>query len=405
MSTFRMNTSLFGRLGLTIFVLLSSAYALAGGVAGGGQGGFCINTICVTLAEAGFRIQQPYVNAPVVPPAAFVATKRILSKLNIPEGIKTDIKESAFANDGGQFLRVKSYNPKKFEEYRDDYLNLLKKYDFKATGFKLFAVSNPSTETTYLLPEFYHLTPFQQGLVLIHEGIVRYTGSVMLALKLDGAILDTLKGKPARLQILEVILRENHILTSTMPIGSYDWAMKKYFADSFLLDNLPGNLPIKVKKLLGRYNYQTSAENDSLLYQASPMAYEDVKQFGITSIDPWLLQDYAEELSVSCGDSVVESAAKYGLSVNGVNCSEDKQNVGILKSVTNRPDITSACQFTNTNGNYALRLRKPLRGHLTVILDCENKKMTQAGFLRIRFDYPDLKHSSRRKPQGLQTIY
>ena len=42
MSTFNMNKPLFARLGFTIFVLLSSAHALAGGVAGGG-GTFCQN--------------------------------------------------------------------------------------------------------------------------------------------------------------------------------------------------------------------------------------------------------------------------------------------------------------------------------------------------------------------------
>lgn len=161
---------------------------------GGGAGGFCIEKKCMTLAEAGFRFKVETVERPVVTSKVFAAADNILKRTSV----STLMAQNLYGLTMGgvdQFVRLEVVDDKKFEMLKNQYLKLLQRNGYSTVNFKLFAFSDAVTKITYLLPAYDDLdSDASRAKILIHEGVVRRTGSVQLALELDIAIENILTG-------------------------------------------------------------------------------------------------------------------------------------------------------------------------------------------------------------------
>ncbi|MES2768972.1 MAG: hypothetical protein V4596_07495 [Bdellovibrionota bacterium] len=204
------------KLGLiAIFIGLNIANAATDG---GGAGGFCVEDQCVTLAEAGFRIKEKSLDTPVVSSAVFNEMKSIIQSLPLTVEMKSDLVLYS-TGTSEIYKKVDSYNEENFDSYKSEYRKILSENpQYKpnpAEELKLFAVSN--RDNTYILPKFYSLSTRSQALVLIHEGIIRKTQKVPLALRIDGAIQDNLDGNFNSYDIVYVLLsagfRVEHLIS------------------------------------------------------------------------------------------------------------------------------------------------------------------------------------------------
>jgi hypothetical protein len=197
---------------------LLSLQAYAGADKGGnGGGGFCYSAgKCVTLAEAGLRVPQD-IPLFMISEEAEKEVRGIVGALPKNSlfggfwGVDDNFEAKHLIDRalGGRdtFVSVDQSNIPAFENIIKEYKSLIQQYapHLPAEKFSLFAVSDSQKEITYLLPQFFKLTPHQQALILIHESFVRAKGSKImpLALRLDGLIYDCVHSdaKPDRLEL------------------------------------------------------------------------------------------------------------------------------------------------------------------------------------------------------------
>jgi hypothetical protein len=195
---------------LILLVLTLYAFNAKAGNDVGGGGMICISPKnCMTLAQAGLRIkEEPIdVSAPPAPAVSFEVIKKmqeIIKTLNIPSDLKSAFYRIT-QEPANIYKKVDFYDPKKFEIVKKEYNAILDENNFSTSNLIIAAISDK--KSTYILPEFDRLNTYSQALVLIHEGVVRQSGSVKLALQIDGAILDASNGKPNMHQLTTLVAK------------------------------------------------------------------------------------------------------------------------------------------------------------------------------------------------------
>ena len=182
---------------LVLTILIMSGMPAYAGNDGGGGGMLCkdINN-CMTLAEAGLRIktEPDSASAPKKPAVSYEVMQEmdsIINGLPVSEDVKQMLKYRVDLPITS-YESVEYYDAKKFKKIVEEYTQILSENKFPDSNLTIAAISN--YEKTYLLPEFLKLNTHSQALMLIHEGVVRTTGSVRKALELDGHIVDALNG-------------------------------------------------------------------------------------------------------------------------------------------------------------------------------------------------------------------
>jgi|GEM_PF-5228046 len=194
---------------LLIFSILLSLMATAGTEGGGGGGGICTLGKCLTLAEAGLRIDTTATSQFEIELDVIDEVKWILKKVPYSEII--ELSPKVVIGNINTFVRVRSHEEVSLEQFKKEYLALLEKENFPSQGFKLLAVSKqgisrsirPSVYpgdrfdinrgTTYILPDYELLNKRAKALLLIHEALIRYYSlPVKLVLEFDGIVLDYL---------------------------------------------------------------------------------------------------------------------------------------------------------------------------------------------------------------------
>jgi hypothetical protein len=274
-----------------IFTVLTicNLNAYAGNDTGGG-GGFCINNKCVTLAEAGFRIQdESTYEAPVIGLEVFTEVRNIVNQLTVQQIYKDILINDAVAKPG-VYKKVLSYNSQTLEKIKMEYLAVLESQHMSSENLVFYALSDK--KKSYLLPEFEKLNTRSKALILIHEGVVRRTGSVINALKVDGAILDTLNGKYKNLELIEAIAMDDNyadrLLVEYIRHATED--MKKSFSFNDLSIPKPSTLYFETKnKMYSAYPYQESihsfnnyclsSSDEAALYQNQSGLWKIMKKY------------------------------------------------------------------------------------------------------------------------------
>ena len=173
-------------LGLAV---LLSAFAMAG-QEGGGGGGICSPRSCITLAEAGLRINSHMTNEFKIG----MEQKNDLYQLIelIPVDFDKKILYRSAIGDSKTFKVVEAQDKNKFEKFKQEYLSILSSVGMDAKDFKLLAATKKTT--TYILPEYEQLNTRSKSYVLIHEALIRnYGASVKEAIRFESEILDYIK--------------------------------------------------------------------------------------------------------------------------------------------------------------------------------------------------------------------
>jgi hypothetical protein len=208
-----MKTSLCVAALLTVF-----AHNTFAGQDRGGGGGFCLTERCVTLAEAGLRIDARLSSTFRVSEAQ---RKDLEATINlIPGDIDKHVLLRNALGNSDTFEFAQSSDEAKFEEFKKEYAEILTDTGFDQKGFKLLAVT--IGKKTYLLPEFDKLKISSKSLNLIHESLIRdYGATVLQALKFDGMFLDYLVAK-ANNKLAEFDQAEFDNLISDLKMGIAD---------------------------------------------------------------------------------------------------------------------------------------------------------------------------------------
>jgi hypothetical protein len=190
---------------MLLFSLNPTAYSAGGDIVGNGGGGICVGQICSTLAEAGLRVATPQEPYFILPPATVKALQELSKALPLG-AFREDLVEQTVGR-GDNFIKLEVADPQKIEQIRKQYAKILhdNNSSIDIDQVRIFAfgrvIQNGSwvteyREETYLLPDFFSLTPEQQAKVLIHERNVRgqqHHEHFIEALELDGYIEDLSK--------------------------------------------------------------------------------------------------------------------------------------------------------------------------------------------------------------------
>lgn len=187
---------------LALLACLAVSPVFAGGESGGGGGGICYNNgKCVTLAQAGLRIDETQTSY-------FELEQAIVDDIKyIVNSIKVDFNKNALISDAigikETFSVVSPRETKRFDKFKKDYLSILSQQTMDTSGFDLLAVSTTQSwpAKTYLLPGYEKLDVRGKALLLIHEANIRRLRigsktsqkSLKDVLKFDGVLLDALK--------------------------------------------------------------------------------------------------------------------------------------------------------------------------------------------------------------------
>lgn len=329
---------------------MMSAFALTaqanlGADGGGGGGGFCFeNRKCVTLAETGFRLQESQIAAPVISIQLINEVETVIDLLPIRASYKQEFKSVVFGTPG-VFQKVLSYDPKGLAKIRKEYSEILDSNNVSSKQFIIYAVSNFTK--TYLLPEFDQLNLRSQALILIHEGIVRRSGSFMKALKIDGLILDALNGQPSAEEIVFHFVSsnsgyaDNHLKNAGLFEALMTYVEKlsaknnsNYIrSETLLMDMIrttnanhyyPGNYPNA---------YCLSAKHEAIYYQKHSILWKLMSEAGVSCFiktDPIYIKQVAAWVDtitveacnkVGSGEVLIPTEAS---GLVGVNCQNSK---------------------------------------------------------------------------------
>jgi hypothetical protein len=204
-------------LGLLIFSSLSYA-----GNEGGGGGGICTPKRCMTLAQAGLRIDEKKTND-------FELEQVVVDEVvKIVGGMPFLFQKESFYRSviGGTktFIIASQENVKSFQNFKSEYLDILNSSGTDTKSFQLLAVSKDSI--TYLLPGFDLLDTRGKALILVHESLIRdFRANVIQALTFDGYFFDYLAA-----------IQKN-------AFNSFDsWPMLKLMSDLSIVRDLEKNL-------------------------------------------------------------------------------------------------------------------------------------------------------------------
>ena len=176
---------------LLLAALTSTGLAMAGREGGGG-GGICTPKKCLTLAEAGLRINTRLTNNFSIGTAQKKDIETIMNSL--PDTIDVDkgIFLRKVMGKSKTFVVVEDGNSVRFENFKKEYAEILQSEGMSSKNFELLAATEK--ENTYILPGFERLSLRGKSLLLIHEALIReYGASVLQALKFDGELLDFIK--------------------------------------------------------------------------------------------------------------------------------------------------------------------------------------------------------------------
>ena len=191
-----------------------NGFTAEGGNSGGGGGGLCIGKKCITLAEAGFRLSEKRtpIKDPVISSKTFQRADEIIRLIGFKNTkLLEDFILEVIASPH-VFEKVIQYDNRSLKKIRKEYLALIEESGLSKENFKVLAYSN--REKTYLMPEFYAADTNSQALTLIHEAIVRATGSFTTALRLDGHIQDMLESKSVEMaQIVSILTKATGIFS------------------------------------------------------------------------------------------------------------------------------------------------------------------------------------------------
>lgn len=185
---------------LILSLLVWKAHA-GGDLVGNGGGGLCIDGECKTITEAGFRVSTPEEPYYSLKPAVMRALKELVLKAPLA-GFREEIVKKTLGS-GNNFIKLDIVDPIKVEAVRKKYAELLRASgrNVSIKDVRIFAFARmvrteagelvPRNET-YLLPDFFTLTPEQQAKILIHESNVRgpHHDHFKPALELDGYLED-----------------------------------------------------------------------------------------------------------------------------------------------------------------------------------------------------------------------
>jgi hypothetical protein len=154
-----------------VFALLAviSLGAFAGNEGGGG-GGICTPKRCMTLAQAGLRIDEQKTNDFELEQVVVDEVVKIVSSLPV-----TFPKAYFFRQALGgpsTFIVASENNVKSFQNFKTEYFDILRSSGIEAKTFQLLAVSKDYK--TYLLPGFDLLDTRGKALILIHETLIRH---------------------------------------------------------------------------------------------------------------------------------------------------------------------------------------------------------------------------------------
>lgn len=173
-------------------MLLTMTFAHAGNEGGGG-GGICTPIKCLTLAEAGLRVDVQGTNQFSFTVEQVKDLEKVIDMLPV-QFDKKEFRKKILGRSTHYVLAQES-DITKFAQFKKEYEDLLKGSAFaldSVTGFELLAAT--AKNKTFLLPGFDRLTTRGKSLIFIHEGLIRsYKATVLQALAFDGHVLDSIK--------------------------------------------------------------------------------------------------------------------------------------------------------------------------------------------------------------------
>lgn len=172
-----------------LLLTMLSLKAFSGNEGSGGGGGICTPKSCMTLAQAGLRIDDKET-------AYFHLEQALVDEVDsVINSLEVDFDKKAFIaeviGDNSTFAVVAGTEVKRFNKFKKEYLSIVKDSEINASQFQLLAVSQSGR--TFLLPGFQKLDTRGKALLLIHERLIRFGVPVLTALKFDGLLLDYLE--------------------------------------------------------------------------------------------------------------------------------------------------------------------------------------------------------------------
>lgn len=196
---------------LLFLCLITSSIALgAGGREGGGGGGVCTDKRCLTLAQAGLRINTARTLGFRLEDEVVKSLMDLIDRLPW-EFDRSELKKLA-AGGPDTFAVVSESDLEKFEKFKTEYMEILRDTDFQEK-VELLAVS--SKGKTYLLPGFEKLDSKGKALLLLHEMLIRdFKASVLQALTFDGLLLDFTEGQTTAAKDLIRLLKVLRVIPS-----------------------------------------------------------------------------------------------------------------------------------------------------------------------------------------------
>lgn len=266
--------------------LVASAALAVGHDQGGGGGGFCVNGVCKTLAEAGFKFKEEQFAEPVLTKDVFTELNAILKKIYL--GRDNDSRmQNISKGDVDTFVSVEIADEARFTRAKEDYLKILKDNGVPTDNFELFAFSDSREKKTYLLPKFFSLNSISKAKILIHDGVVRTTGSLVSALRMDVAIESTLSGASDLVGVAaasgEVIKELAKNVWLPEDINS---ARGLLIINGLILDRMAKGAPYfdVVNSLSGHNGFDSrDAEQEADLFQKDPELWKVFKKYGFNS--------------------------------------------------------------------------------------------------------------------------
>lgn len=259
--------------------------AKAGNDVGGG-GVLCLaQDKCITLAEAGLRIKQEAITA--AGPQKPVVSQEVMDEINVIKSLMPKFPGKLqnsfwdFMNvSPHSFVRVESFDPVKFKKVKAEYAKILAENSFPIDSVEIAAVSEP--KMTYLLPEYDKLNTRSKALFIIHECVVRASGSFAVALEMDGYIQDALNGDKRTYNLVKTIFKMR------VTVGDR-WAENNIVLASFVRSKMQTGQKFKlnnslIKKSINGASFKDDLYTSNDIYNAYPELWNEINSLGINTI-------------------------------------------------------------------------------------------------------------------------
>lgn len=155
---------------IVALAILAVFPAYAGKEAGNGGGGIRRSGRLLTLGTAGVRLHLEPLSAEEIP--GFSELNKGILKLALSEHDSSSLTKAAWPSSQRNYFRVteSEMDPKTLAELKKIYRDLLGS-QVNPNEIEIFAITNPKTKETYLLPSFFALdNKASQAAILFHEG-------------------------------------------------------------------------------------------------------------------------------------------------------------------------------------------------------------------------------------------